>query len=139
MSKPATQQQFNFINVLLLERYVPEKLVASMRELWKMGALTETVADGFIQAMLQFKVNEEAVKLHNRLVGYHRFDDTVYRVYRSQNGNMYIKRLTFDEKGKAKMVYADSKLAMNLNHKTRMNDAAVLRIENLMKNKNQFL
>ena len=52
---------------------------------------------------------------------------------------MYIKRLTFDEKGKAKMVYADSKLAKNLNHKTRMNDAAVLRIENLMKNKNQFL
>lgn len=135
MSKPATQQQINFINTLQIERNVPAKLTIAMRELWDNGVFSDTVANGYIQAMLRFEVNEQAVARHMAMVGYHTFEDTVYRVYRSQNGHMYIKRLTFDANGKAKMVYAETKVAQNLGDHTRLNDTAVKRVEFFLKNK----
>lgn len=138
MSQP-TVQQINFINLLESERYVPQKLTAAMQELWRQGAFSDVVADGYIQAMLRFEVNEEAVKRHSRLVGYHRFNDTVYRVYRSHSGHMYVKRLTFDDKGRAKMVYADIAVVKHFSDRTRMADQAIIRIENAIKNKNSFL
>lgn len=135
MSKPVSEQQINFINLLQAERAVPQKLVLAMREMWNAGVFSDVVADGYIQAMLRFEVNEEAVRRHSRIVGYHRFRDTVYRVYRSQNGHMYVKRLTFDANGKAKMVYANITVIKHLNEQTRMSEQAISRIESTIKNK----
>lgn len=137
MAKPVTEQQINFINLLQSERYVPQKTMIAMRELWNAGVFTDTVADGYIQSMLRFEVNEAAVARHSGLVGYHRLNETVYRVYRSQNGHMYVKRLTFDDNGKAKMVYANIKVVAHLNDNTRMKNEAITRIETMIKNKNR--
>lgn len=132
MANTITEQQVNFINLLKTERKVSVALIETMRTMWNNGLLTTEAANGFIQALLQFEQIDSIVAARNAIVGYHKLNNLVYRVYRSKTGSMYVKQLTVSDKGNFKMEHVDFKMIRNFSRNTLMNSTAVRNFENHM-------
>jgi len=135
MVNTVTKQQIDFINILQSERYVPLALIETMRTMWNNGLFTTEAADGYIQGMLQFPQNNAIVTARNQIVGYHKLNNQVYRVYRSKTGSMYVKQLTVSEKGKATMTYVNFDTIRKLNVNTLMTPEASAHIDRLINTK----
>lgn len=97
-SKPITDSQISFIQLLKSERHVPTVVMESLRSLWSDG-LNQDVADGFIKLLKSFAPRDEVIEAHMALVGYHRLSGRYFRVYRSESDFMYVKEIVFDGRG----------------------------------------
>lgn len=128
-----TETQISFIKTLQSERQVPKDLVESMRNVWRSGSFTEETANNYIQLLKTFPVIEENIERNLNLVGYHKINDAIIRVYRSKNDCMYMKQLILDEKGKYKFAVVSSKNSVFLNNSTKMSEEEVKNLEKNIK------
>lgn len=134
--RQATRGQFDFIKTLQEEREVPQNLIHSMRKLWYMGEFTEDVASGYIQAMLAMPEIKNAINANMNLLGYHRFNDDVYKVYRSNFGMMYVKKMSVREDGRIIMMSVPTSILKNLHKNTKMGDKASQAMDTHLRNNN---
>lgn len=128
-----TETQISFIKTLQSERQVPKDLVESMRNLWRSGSFTEETANNYIQLLKTFPVIEENIERNLNLVGYHKINDAIIRVYRSKNECMYMKQLILDEKGKYKFAVVSSKNSVFLNNSTKLSEEEAKNLEKNIK------
>lgn len=128
-----TETQISFIKTLQSERQVPKDLVESMRNVWRSGSFTEETANNYIQLLKTFPVIEENIERNLNLVGYHKINDAIIRVYRSKNDCMYMKQLILDEKGKYKFAVVSSKNSVFLNNSTKMSEEEAKNLEKNIK------
>lgn len=132
MNGMVSKGQLDFIKQLSEERQVPESLLQSARVLWFNGALTNDAADGFIQAMRKFNPNHSVIKAHASVVGWHLVNGRVFRVYRSTNGFMYVKRFINDSR-RPRMEHVDFSVITKFNNSTFLDDVSIANLEARLK------
>lgn len=127
-----TQAQIDYIRQLQYERIVPHEMVSTMRKLWDMGQFDYNSASGYIQTMLSMPYNEKNYKFMNSYVGYHKLHNEIYRVYRSNNDFMYVKRLERNN-DKVKFISVSRKIMSEFGSHTKMRYDDSVQFENYVR------
>lgn len=120
-NQPATGNQIAIIQQLSVERKVDPQVLEYNRQMWRLGLFNARAASLLIDALSKYPEIGEKIKRNNEeLVGMHLIGQTVIRVKRSGNKNLYAQVLTQALDGSWSFKYAPG-LVKKLSSNTRMN------------------